>query len=461
MMKQKWILAVVAICLLIGGSAAASVLVNNDFPENDSNRSLEDLTAASEAAPSKSVEELLEGLTQVTYPSIPPELQDAYVASQLASRAAEIAAQSREETEPETHAGYVREDSWRSRAEAEGISLFEYCLQKADKDQKAALEKLAEENPEVYLRGLDRKILVIMGELPQDQPRMTKEWAEDFCRNYEWKTDFSSYDSFPQKVFFQEAMDGLNVKAGAPDRVYHNGAANIAEYYVNDTGTEMVFIYSSRRIAWKNSETGSSEVLYYYEEKEPQSIESSSEEPAELSPEEAFLAEIQKKTRWDISKYDHSFYVERYLRASEEQREKIDEIYKPYEETNYPMRAIMEIMGELDEDAPRLTLEQAKEAVENIKKDSRFGWSTMAEAEKEAPDLFYEYLSAYAVPDRIEIYADKKISSMSFSLGDIKPGMTYVEIVISCNKISFVYTDSREGFKQYILLGREESVIQK
>ncbi len=458
-MKKKWFVLSAAMLLFAGGTVAASALVSQPGTKNDSNKSLEGQTAASEASPSKSREELLADLTEVVYPSIPPEEQEAYIASQLASMAAEL-----EEKNPktqETDEAPVTHDSMRKRAEAKNLSVYEYCLEIANETQKAALEKLKEENPDIgVINDMERAILVIMGELPADQPRLTREWAEEFCKTHEWKAAQPD-DPYYAGNYYREAMDCLNKVAGAPDSVSEKGYGPVAEYFVDEDGSERIVLVASMSIGYKKTEMKGMEELYHYPKTAEQEPTAAETDAAPLTPEEELLADIQKRVgaNYDISREDLSFYTSRYVRANEEQRKQIDEVYDPVENSTIPIKQIMIIMGEIEADVPLLTLEEAKEAVAEMKKDSRFGWNNLQETSLEMSRLYMEYIQKVqnnAVPDKLLTLADGSITYAKFYLD---PEQTE-EVSFGMSSIDYLYTDKNNNLKIFRLLSPEECVVK-
>lgn len=104
---------------------------------------------------------------------------------------------------------------------------FESYYEIATEEQRAKLDALYEEYAGLSWEH-EREMKIIMGELPEDTPRLTREDAERICAS----VDVKEHEYFEE---FEEYVAGLfNEIAGAPDL---NGGSGIAHwvYYTDDS----------------------------------------------------------------------------------------------------------------------------------------------------------------------------------------------------------------------------------
>lgn len=132
------------------------------------------------------------------------------------------------------------------------LSLYEKNYAKATDAQKKQLENIQTGKMSRYGHEYTKQILIIMGELPADTPRITLEQARSICKDIQEKNP--SYEEFAPTV-----LAAFNEIAGAPDYDGGNGL-RFRDYYLNDQQTEVIRVFGTN-VGYINEETGASEVL--------------------------------------------------------------------------------------------------------------------------------------------------------------------------------------------------------
>ncbi|MBS6475516.1 MAG: hypothetical protein KH354_06005 [Clostridiales bacterium] len=103
------------------------------------------------------------------------------------------------------------------------IDFTQRCMEKANAQQKAALAEISKDDFRIY----QRKALQIIGQLPEDQPRLTEEKAIELGKLHKGM-DF---------------VKAVNEIAGAPDlyRMF-SGRYDMVFYYLDDEGKNKVSV---------------------------------------------------------------------------------------------------------------------------------------------------------------------------------------------------------------------------
>ena len=99
----------------------------------------------------------------------------------------------------------------------------QHCMEKASAQQKAALAEISKKDWEIY----QRKALQIIGQLPEDQPRLTEEKVIELCKLCKG----------------MDLVKAINDVAGAPDlyRMF-SGRYDMVFYYLDDEGKDKVAV---------------------------------------------------------------------------------------------------------------------------------------------------------------------------------------------------------------------------
>ena len=97
------------------------------------------------------------------------------------------------------------------------------CMEKANAQQKAALAEISKKDWEIY----QRKALQIIGQLPEDQPRLTEEKVIELGKLHKG----------------MDLVKAINDVAGAPDlyRMF-SGRYDMVFYYLDDEGKDKVAV---------------------------------------------------------------------------------------------------------------------------------------------------------------------------------------------------------------------------
>ncbi len=121
-------------------------------------------------------------------------------------------------------------------------NLFTLSMQEANDEQKAKLEEIAKRNsPSEWY---EREILMIMGKLPADTPRLTPEKAGKILKGI----DPADYER--ETAYEAEVIAKFNEYAGAPDFRASTGVI-YAKYYVDDSAESYIIVSAGS-------------VVYYY-----------------------------------------------------------------------------------------------------------------------------------------------------------------------------------------------------
>ena len=114
---------------------------------------------------------------------------------------------------------------------AETPNLFTEAWNEANEQQRAKLEELWNRNaaPETYVR----EILIIMGELPEDTPRLTLDGAREILDDMD-PADYPDMVSFHEEVVWR-----FSLVAGAPDERFGSGV-EYANFWLDDSETEHI-----------------------------------------------------------------------------------------------------------------------------------------------------------------------------------------------------------------------------
>ncbi len=314
---------------------------------------------------------------------------------------------------------------------ARSYHLYRDYYAVADDSQKVALDAYRERNQgDTSIRVNTRELRMIMGEVPEDQPRITLEKAEEL-----WQRLCDYCNTHPQEA--KEVGAGLilyrmlNEVTGGPDEEGGSGV-NFCEYYMDETGWERIhlealtdipaIIYKKHgadgQIEWERIGSSKDLEVYY---------------------------ETIKKTWLDRSWYGPGteFFDSRYQSASAEQKvaminarkELCDAMNIREADREYftPDREILMITGELPENTPHLTLEQVMKIVEELKTDPAYHW-TRGTYYKDIPNLteyfmerFNEIAGAPDVHERVRLYEEVKDGTVRYYLADVQGW--YVELV--------------------------------
>jgi hypothetical protein len=105
-------------------------------------------------------------------------------------------------------------------------SFYELAYAKATSEQKIALDKIVADQSLGLPGEWRRPVLIAIGDLPKDQPRLTAEQASQL------------YDSKDMSALESE----FNKIAGAPDFVGGSGIER-AIYYLNDDRSEAIYLF--------------------------------------------------------------------------------------------------------------------------------------------------------------------------------------------------------------------------
>lgn len=133
----------------------------------------------------------------------------------------------------------------------------------ATPEQKKELDALSAEYGHVYARFHAREILMIMGELPEDTPRITLEQVKEILE--EMKN--ASYRRPIERVWdFQKRMNEIHGNFDF-DRI-PSGEPNYGriEYYLNDEGTQVIYYYqNSGKVIYEDTVSGTTELLVQFQ----------------------------------------------------------------------------------------------------------------------------------------------------------------------------------------------------
>ena len=135
------------------------------------------------------------------------------------------------------------------------LGLFESNYLVANEEQRAKLDELKEKHlgmEDEYVR----EIKIIMGELPEDTPRLTKEKALEIWESGDYDTEL-----FKHGGGFEAEMERLfNQVAGAPDRRGGSGI-DYWVYYTDDSGNSEIIIRFGSVIYYEDI-NGTPEILF-------------------------------------------------------------------------------------------------------------------------------------------------------------------------------------------------------
>lgn len=136
-------------------------------------------------------------------------------------------------------------------------TLYEKSYAIASEEQKRQLEQIRAANEWGSVGECTRAIMLVMGDLPADTPRLALEQARDICEKLESRWFFSA------DAFERNAVRQFDRIAGAPDFQGGSGVYRYV-YYLDDEQTEFITVMLGR-VAYTNETTGESEVLASYE----------------------------------------------------------------------------------------------------------------------------------------------------------------------------------------------------
>lgn len=106
------------------------------------------------------------------------------------------------------------------------VSFYESAYARATSEQKVELDKIIADNSIGLVGEWRRPVLITIGDLPKDQPRLTAEQAGEI------------YDSIGKDGNF---VSEFNKIAGAPDFVGGSGI-DLSIYYLNDDRSEAIHV---------------------------------------------------------------------------------------------------------------------------------------------------------------------------------------------------------------------------
>ena len=133
------------------------------------------------------------------------------------------------------------------------LDLFESNYLVANEEQRAKLDELYDKYVNLSSEH-EREIKIIMGELPEDTPRLTKEKAVEIC-----KTAVLDKETEDSTFFETEIAKLFNQVAGAPDL---NGGSGLdyKVYYTDDSGKRGISV-SLGCVEYYDEISGAEEVL--------------------------------------------------------------------------------------------------------------------------------------------------------------------------------------------------------
>lgn len=134
--------------------------------------------------------------------------------------------------------------------------LFGTSLAAANDEQRARLEALFEEYGQ-DAGWHEREIRIIMGELPEDTPRLTREKAIEICSDYDLKNNTSDYSAF-----LSDIVRLFNQVAGAPD--INGGSGQTVILYYTDDSENYAISVSEISVRFFDLTTGTNEKLLKY-----------------------------------------------------------------------------------------------------------------------------------------------------------------------------------------------------
>ena len=109
------------------------------------------------------------------------------------------------------------------------------CMEKASAQQKAELAEISKKDWEIY----QRKALQIIGQLPEDQPRLTREDIKNL-----------------KELRGVEFLQACNTIAGAPDYEFLGSGMHRTEYYLDAEGKEKLVIWVDLPLLIQTGEDG-------------------------------------------------------------------------------------------------------------------------------------------------------------------------------------------------------------
>lgn len=115
--------------------------------------------------------------------------------------------------------------------------FYARCMKKASADQKTELQALADSANDMVT--YKRKALQIIGQLPEDQPRLTRE-------------DIKNLKELRDVEFLQ----ACNSIAGAPDYEFLGSGMHRTEYYLDAEGKEKLVIWVGLPLLIQTGEDG-------------------------------------------------------------------------------------------------------------------------------------------------------------------------------------------------------------
>ena len=133
------------------------------------------------------------------------------------------------------------------------LDLFDSNYLVASEEQRAKLDELKEKHLGSE-NEYEREIKIIMGELPEDTPRLTKEKAIEICKTavFDKESEDSSYFEAEMGRLFDQA-------AGAPDRRGGSGI-DYRVYYTDDSGKRGISV-SLGCVEYFDEISGTEEIL--------------------------------------------------------------------------------------------------------------------------------------------------------------------------------------------------------
>ena len=316
--------------------------------------------------------------------------------------------ESLEETSNET-TEYVSETE---RDYTYSLDIYDVSLRNANEEQKEKLLALKERTYQYY--GRIREIKTIMGEIPEDAPRLTIEDAMRICNEYPVAIKDGGSNGLmgilPEK---------FNEIAGAPDEDAGSGIRHIF-YSLDDEETEVIYV-SYLDVIYHNYKNNTGMVIY---------------DPYGGRPAGTIIEYPEPQTIPETEPAEDVYFAECLETATDDQKAKLLEISEDEYSRGFHVREIKTIMGELDENTPRLTKDKALEICNGLEV-KHLVWGGDAE------EIILEALNKYAGAPDIEGEIEIPIHIYYFDDTDHTKYITVMGFLL-------MYTDTEQEIEQYI-----------
>ena len=304
------------------------------------------------------------------------------------------------------------------RAAEGNRSFYELSWDRATSEQREQLEPIFADDGIGLMGEWKRDVLIILGDLPEDTPRLTLQDAANLYSSVE----------------YYNIENEFNKIAGAPDYV----SKYLSVYFLNDERTEAIVLelYDVHHIVFNEDGTGT---------RLPVGTQSFSELHPTVSvapnidytvgwpetcptpepcprvvpcptavPNIDNAVEILNPTETQVEEYYRSFYELSWDRATNEQREQLQAIFADpgIGLVGEWVRPVLIVLGDLPADTPRLTVQDAA---------NLYGKVDFADLEKEfnkiagAPD----WIGGSGIYRSIYYLNDERTEAMYLMLGDV------------------------------------------